>query len=263
MNSANTPLFSIITVTWTASAVLPVTLRSVAGQTCREYEHIVMDGNSSDGTPDIARKLGSPELTRVWSEPDSGLYDAMNKAMERARGEYYIFLNAGDTFHSPDTLALIAETIRSGGHPGVVYGQTDIVDSSRRRVADRHLIAPEQLTLRSFANGMVVCHQAFIVNSKVATPFDTSYRYSADYEWCIRCLQHSRLNLYIPHTIIDYLMEGLSTAHRFASLRERFAIMCRYYGVATTVGRHLLFLPRFIRRRRLEKKELSRLSTQK
>lgn len=262
MTSDHTPLFSIITVTWNASRVLPATLASVAEQTFRDYEHIIMDGNSTDGTPLLAQDMADTDHTRIWSEPDNGLYDAMNKAMDRARGEYFIFLNAGDTFHSPDTLALIAEAVRANGHPGIIYGQTQIVDSQRRRVADRHLTAPESLTLRSFADGMVVCHQAFIVNSRVATPFDLSYRYSADYEWCIRCLQHSRLNVYIPATLIDYLMEGLSTAHRFASLRERFAIMCRYYGVATTLGKHLSFLPRFIRRRRLEKKELSRLDNQ-
>lgn len=262
MTAAHTPLFSIITVTWNASSVLPATLGSVAEQTFRDYEHIIMDGSSTDGTPLLAQQMNDPEHIRVWSEPDSGLYDAMNKAMERVRGEYFIFLNAGDTFHSSDTLAIIAEGVRANGHPGIIYGQTQIVDSLRRRVADRHLTAPQQLTLRSFADGMVVCHQAFIVNSRVATPFDTSYRYSADYEWCIRCLQHSRLNVYIPAIIIDYLMEGLSTAHRFASLRERFSIMCRYYGVAATVGRHISFLPRFIRRRRLEKREIARLDNQ-
>ena len=81
-------------------------------------------------------------------------------------------------------------------------------------------------------------------------PYNTRYRYSADFEWCIRCLQHSRKNIYIPHTLINYLCEGATTSHRGRSLWERFRIMCRYYGTVPTVARHLRFIPRFLNNRR-------------
>lgn len=243
------PLFSIITVTYNAESTLPATLASVAEQKCRMFEYIIMDGVSSDRTLKLAIDAGIPEA-RIMSSPDEGIYDAMNKAIDVAKGQYLIFLNAGDRFHSPDTLQMIADTVLDNDFPGVVYGQTDLVDADGKFVAHRHLQAPENLTLESFSEGMTVCHQAFIVNCKLVQPYDLKYRYSADYEWCIRVLQRSRHNVYIPAVIIDYLYEGMTTRHRRESLIERFNIMSRYYGLLPTMWRHLKFLPRFMRHRK-------------
>lgn len=247
------PLFTIITVTYNAEATLPATLASVREQTCRLFEYIVMDGVSSDRTLKLAIDAGIPEA-KIVSSRDNGIYDAMNKAMEASSGEYLIFLNAGDTFHSPDTLQLIADTIVDNDYPGIVYGQTDLVDADRKFVAPRHLRAPEHLNVKSFAEGMTVCHQAFIANRKLAQPYNTAYRLSADYDWCIRCLQRSRRNVYIDAVLIDYLFEGESTHRRRASLMERFKIMSYYYGFFPTLGRHLGFIGRFMRHRRTIKK---------
>ena len=247
------PLFSIITVTYNAAETLPATLASVKEQSCKLYEYIVMDGVSKDNTIQLATDANIPNA-RIISSPDKGLYDAMNKAIDVATGEYLIFLNAGDAFHSPDTLQKIADVIMNHDFPGIVYGQTQLVNANRQRIGDRHLTAPEELTLKSFAEGMLVCHQAFIALRRIVGHYDLRYRFSADYEWCIRCLQHSRNNVYIPHTIIDYLSEGLTTANRKASLKERFKIMCYYYGTIPTVLRHLKFIPRFLKQRRIDKK---------
>ncbi len=238
------PLFSIITVTRNAVDTLPVTLKSVAEQTCIHYEHLIIDGDSTDGTIQLAESFVNPRM-KFTSAPDRGIYDGMNKGLAHANGDYLIFLNAGDTFHSPDTLQLIADTIMENDYPGVVYGQTDLVNAERRRVGARHLTAPANLTLKSFANGMMVCHQAFIVLRQIADQYDLQYRYSADYEWCIRVLQHSRRNVLIPAVIIDYLNEGMTTRNRRKSLRERFNIMCHYYGTVPTVLRHIKFALRF------------------
>ncbi len=247
-----TPLFSIITVTYNAAETLPVTLASVSEQTCRLFEYIVMDGVSTDETLRLVNDAAIPE-SRVFSSPDNGLYDAMNKALGEAKGDYVLFLNAGDTFHSHDTLARFAEAIMDNDYPGIVYGQTDIVDVDRHKLCPRHLQAPETLTLQSFANGMVVCHQAFCALRKLTGEFDTRYRFSADYDWCINCLQRSRRNVYIPEVVIDYLNEGTTTRNRRKSLMERFRIMCHYYGTLPTVLRHLKFIPRFIRQSRKER----------
>lgn len=240
------PLFSIITVTYNAAATLPATLRSVTEQTCKLFEYIVMDGASKDNTAILAQEAGINNA-RIFSSPDNGLYDAMNKAMDEATGEYLIFLNAGDTFHSSDTLQKIADTIMQNDFPGIVYGQTQLVNAERERIGDRHLTAPEVLTLNSFSNGMVVCHQAFIALRRITGRYDTTYKFSADYDWCIRCLQHSRNNVYIDNIIIDYLSEGLTTANHKASLRERFRIMCHYYGTMSTILKHLSFIPRYLK----------------
>ncbi len=253
------PLFSIITVTYNAAATLPATLASVKEQTCDMFEYIIMDGVSSDRTLKLAIDAGIPQA-KIYSSRDKGIYDAMNKAMEVATGNYLVFLNAGDAFHSPGTLESLARAITDNDFPGIVYGQTEIVDAARRYMAPRHLSAPEQLTLKSFSEGMVVCHQAFVVNRKLAQNYDLRYRFSADYEWCIRCLQRSRKNVYVPEVIIDYLSEGVTTSNRRASLMERFRIMSYYFGFWPTLGKHLAFIPRFLRRMKLERKAVAELS---
>lgn len=205
-----------------------------------------MDGVSTDDTVALAQAAAIDDA-RIFSSYDTGLYDAMNKAISVARGEYLIFLNAGDTFHTPETLDKIAKAAMDNDFPGIIYGQTQIVDSNRQRIADRHLTAPDNLTFDSFKEGMVVCHQAFIVLRRVAGQYDLRYRFSADYEWCIRCLQKSKRNQIVDEILIDYLNEGMTTSNRFTSLRERFSIMSRYYGFFPTLFRHFRFLPRYLK----------------
>lgn len=246
------PLFSIITITYNAASTIPATLRSVEEQACKLYEYIVIDGASTDNTVSLAKDAAIDNMT-IISERDRGLYDAMNKGLGLAKGDYVIFLNAGDSFHSQKTLQLIADTVMDNDYPGIVYGQTQIVDASRHRLGDRHLKAPSVLTLDSFKDGMVVCHQAFIVLRKLVDNYDTRYRYSADFEWCIRCLQRSHRNCYIDRILIDYLSEGVTTANHKASLWERFKIMCHYFGVLPTVCRHVKFFIRNIKRKKQKK----------
>lgn len=243
------PLFSIITVTYNAEATLPRTLASVKAQTCRLFEYLVVDGKSTDATLQLASDAAIPEM-KIHSGRDKGIYDAMNKGLGMAEGEYVIFLNAGDAFHSPDTLQRIADAIMADDFPGIVYGQTDIVDITGKRLGERHLRAPRKLTLDSFRDGMVVCHQAFVVLRRITSPYNIDYKLSADYDWCIRCLQHSRRNVYIDDVLIDYLNEGTTTRNHRRSLRERFRIMCYYYGTFSTIKKHLSFIPRYLRRRK-------------
>lgn len=241
-----TPLFSIITVTYNAERTLPRTLASVREQAFTDYEYIVVDGASSDSTVQLATDAGI-QPSRIVSEPDNGLYDAMNKGIDLAKGKYLIFLNAGDTFHSADTLRRIAGLTAS--EPGIIYGQTDIVDSDGRYLSKRHLTAPEHLTLDSFKNGMMVCHQAFVALRALAPRYDLKWRYSSDYDWCIKCLQKSRHNVYVgAEPIINYLSQGVTSANHRASLIERMRIMSYYYGWFGTTLRHIKFIFRNIQR---------------
>lgn len=249
MTMPNPPLFSIITVTFNAESTITPTLKSVDEQSFRGYEHLIIDGRSKDSTL-AAISARHSSLRKVISEADNGIYDAMNKGISIAQGKYLIFLNAGDRFHSPDTLRHIADAIQVSNYPGVVYGQTQLVDNKGQYIAERHLTAPEHLTYESFANGMVVCHQAFVALTRLAPLYNLKYRFSADYDWCIQCLQHSRKNVLVPETLIDYLQEGTTTANHKASLKERFKIMCHYYGVIPTVLRHISFIPRYLKRRK-------------
>lgn len=241
--------FSIITVCYNAAETIARTIASVDCQTYTDYEHIIVDGASKDSTLELIAH-SSNEHRKVISEPDNGLYDAMNKGIGHAEGRYLIFLNAGDKFHSPDTLATIAHAIEDNNYPGIVYGQTVIVDNDGNYLAPRHLSAPEKLTHRSFADGMLVCHQAFVAIKRIVGFYNTDYRYSADYEWCIPCLQHSRSNVGLTDTVlIDYLSEGITTRNKLPSLIERFRIMTYYYGFFTATAKHMGFVGRWWKRR--------------
>lgn len=241
------PLISIITITFNASAEIIPTMRSVREQTFGDFEHIIVDGASSDNTLLLAREAGIPAL-RILSEPDRGLYDAMNKGLRLAKGEYVIFLNAGDAFHSPDTLSLYAEKAREGAD--IIYADTVIVNRDRKVTGPRHLSAPAILSFESFAKGMLVCHQAFMVRKKIAPDYDTSYRFSADYDWTVRCLRKTKPGkcANLGTVAIDYLSDGLTDKNKWKSLMERFRIMSEHYGTARTVANHLSFILRAARR---------------
>lgn len=241
------PLFSIITVTWNAGETIRPTLESVQRQTNSDYEMLIIDGASTDDTLSIARQASIAGL-RVFSEPDYGLYDAMNKGIARSRGRYIMFLNAGDALAGDTVLARLA--MLTTDNPGVIYGQTQLVDASRQVVGKRHLTAPRRLTADSFLNGMVVCHQAFVARRDLVPVYDLRYKFSADYDWCIRVLKASSLNAYAGREpIISYLAEGMTTRHHRASLWERYRIMCQHYGMARATLAHLGFIPRYLKRR--------------
>lgn len=246
---------TIATVTYNAEATLARTMQSVAAQDYPYVEHLVVDGNSQDGTLAVFhhfQELNSnatvPHELVCRSENDEGLYDAMNKALALATGDYICFLNAGDRLHSPHTLSLIAA--HAEGRPAVIYGDTDLVDDEGRFVRHRRLHPDENTTWRSFKNGMLICHQAFYARMDLArsTPYDRRYRFSADYDWCIRLMQlaeRRRLPLCSVHAVVaDYLSEGLTTHNHRRSLTERFGIMVRHYGWLTAVTRHLWFVVR-------------------
>lgn len=239
------PKFSIITVTYNAGAVLEDTIQSVITQTYRNVEYIIVDGGSKDHTLDIINRYREHIHTLV-SEPDKSLYDAMNKGIRLATGDYLCFLNAGDELHEDDTLQLMVHSITGTELPDVLYGETAIVDEEGHFLRMRRLSAPENLNWKSFKDGMLVCHQAFFPRRELAEPYDLRYRFSADFDWCIRIMKKSH-TLHNTHlTLIDYLNEGMTTRNHRASLHERFRIMCRHYGYLSTLARHAWFALRLL-----------------
>ncbi|MDD3036878.1 glycosyltransferase family 2 protein [Bacteroides sp.] len=248
-NGHPTPKFSIITVTYNAGKVLEDTIQSVISQTYHRVEYIIVDGASTDATLSIIDKYRA-QIHTVISEPDKGLYDAMNKGISLATGDYICFLNAGDCFHDDDTLREMVHTMNGNELPDILYGETAIVDTERHFLHMRRLSTPEKLTWKSFKQGMLVCHQAFFAKCTLVEPYDLKYRYSADFDWCIRIMKkaHSLHNTHL--TIIDYLEEGLTTQNHKASLKERFRIMAKHYGLFSTVMWHIWFVIRAVTHRK-------------
>ena len=190
---------------------------------------------------------------KIQSEPDKGLYDAMNKGLRLATGDYIVFMNAGDRFPEADTLdkVMLAAVVGDGEErPAVLFGNTDIIDDKGNFLYHRRLSPPERLTWRSFRYGMVVCHQAFYARIDIARslPYDTTFRYSADVDWCIRVMKEGErrhLLLRNIHAVVaNYMEEGQTTIHHKDSLKERFEVMRRHYGLLTTVLLHAWFAVR-------------------
>lgn len=237
--------FSIITVTYNAAPYLERTVLSVLSQSYPDIEYLIIDGQSTDGTVDIIRQYESGIAYWV-SEPDKGLYDAMNKGLRRATGDYVWFLNAGDTLPSADLVQTIVQKIaKRKYHPDVIYGDTAIVNNEGRVLGMRHLRPPKKLTWKKFACGMLVCHQAFIARRELAPEYDPAYPLCADYDWCIRVMKQARTLYNTRLTLCHFLEAGISTQQRKASLKERYSIMCKYYGTFATVLRHAWFAVRY------------------
>jgi glycosyltransferase involved in cell wall biosynthesis len=242
------PTFSIITVTYNAAATIEATLLSVRQQTYRHFEHLIIDGASKDKTLYIIYKY-KDDTIKVFSEPDKGLYDAMNKGIRMASCDYLCFLNAGDTFHEVDTLEKIANTIATTPDelPSILYGETAIVNAERQFLHMRRHKAPDVLTWKSFQQGMLVCHQAFLVKRTLAEPYNLQYKYSSDFDWCIRMMKKADVISNTHLILIDYLDEGMTTRHHKESLIERLRIMAKHYGWCKTIIMHLWFAIRLLR----------------
>ncbi|MDR1224643.1 MAG: glycosyltransferase [Tannerella sp.] len=238
------PVFSIVTVTRNAEKVLERTILSVLNQSCPQIEYIIVDGNSSDNTKDLIAQYASG-LSSWMSEPDTGLYDAMNKGLHMATGDYVWFLNAGDVLPHNNTVTDLAAIAVQNGMPDILYGETDLMDSKGNVFAKRRLKVPGRLTWKSFRMGMLVCHQAFIVKRDLAPEYDLQYRFSSDFDWCIRCLKDAKSAVHSGLRLVNYQYEGATTANRKASLKERYKIMCNYYGAFPVQIRHIWFAIRF------------------
>lgn len=257
-------IFSIVTITYNADNVLGKTVDSVFSQTYPHVEHVIIDGASTDDTLQVAQDYmqrsyaaSNGHEIRIVSEPDNGLYDAMNKGLRQVSGDYVLFLNAGDFFPDSEVLSNIARNVGLEGVsreklPAVLYGNTDIVDNDGRFLRHRRLQPPANLSWRSFRHGMLVCHQAFYARLDIAktVPYDCRYRFSADVDWCIRIMKEAEirhlplLNLHL--VVANYTEEGQSTIHHRESLNERYQVMCHHYGVIPTIFMHLWFALRNI-----------------
>jgi glycosyltransferase involved in cell wall biosynthesis len=276
MSNPERMFVSIVTVTYNPGELLEPTMRSVAEQVGVQIDYVVVDGASKDGTVDRLRSFGKRieeieadggqdernQLTYRWvSEPDRGLYDAMNKGLAMATGDYVLFLNAGDTLAHPRVLADLWSE-RKGA--AVYYGQAMVVESmGGRELGLRKPLPPQHLNWRSLRFGMVVSHQAFVIKRERALPYDLQYRICADIDWMIRCLRALGPGALGPEVVssralgvhfadrvlVHFLDGGLSSQRRKAAWKERFLIMSRHYGPLNNLLNHGWIVIRYVLRR--------------
>lgn len=249
------PKVSVITITYNAGEFLEKTLLSVLNQTSSDLEYILVDGASTDNTTDLIRQYEDlvnkgqftigPGQFRWISEADRGLYDAMNKGLKMASGEFVWFINAGDKMYDNNSLELILNKLEDCPQSDVLYGQSLIIDQNDNALGERHKTAPAKLNKTSLLMGLVVCHQSILVRRSLAPRYDLRYRISADYDWVCKVLSLSGQNTYVDAYISRFMVSGISARQRKKSLKERFHIMRKHFGLGATLGAHFILALRY------------------
>ncbi len=240
---------SIITITFQAEAYIQRTLDSVHAQGHRDqFEYIIVDGNSRDQTMSLIQNASiKPDV--LISENDKGIYDAMNKGLAKATGEYVMFMNAGDEFASDDTLKTILNHLSKNPH--ILYSDANFVDLKRNFMGKRSEATPHQLpqnlTWKDFKFGMLICHQSFICKKSIAPFFSLEYQLSSDIDWEIQCLKAANKISYMPEPICNYLMGGASVKNLKKSWLERFQVLSKHFGLVQTIMNHITIIFRGIR----------------
>lgn len=209
------PTVTIITVTYNAGPLAEKTLQSLSAQDYPEKEIIVVDGKSTDDTVAIIQRYASQQVVSQWlSEPDKGIYDAMNKGVKLANGQWVIFMNAGDVFASDDVLRRIFTQDRTDAD--VIYG--NVVKGGVVKKAPNHYYLYHR---------MLFCHQSVFTRREMllAVPFDTSHRLSADYKSFILLYRRGARFRYADLSVAIFDTEGVSNTQRSRGLRDNISVV--------------------------------------
>lgn len=209
---------SVITASYNSEATIGATIESFLGQTHSDKEMLIVDGVSKDATLKIVESFRSSEI-RVISEPDKGVYDAMNKGLHSFTGDAIGFLNSDDTFHDDGALAAISAALDA---VDVVYGDLDMVSDHQTKTLVRAWRGG-RFGRYSFQLGWVPPHPTFYMRRAVAEKvgdYDLSYVTTADYDYMLRALALNDYRVaYLPRVIADFQMGGISTSGWRVTLR--------------------------------------------
>jgi glycosyltransferase involved in cell wall biosynthesis len=242
----NHPLISIITVVYNSEKYIAKTINSLKEQTCQNFEYIVIDGHSTDDTLNIISKYKNHVNTLI-SEPDKGLYDAMNKGLHHAKGKYVWFINSGDRIFSPNTIEKIESLHEQYPDADIFYGQTQLIDEQDNITGMRRKVAPENLSAKSLTMGLVVCHQSILVKRELAPLYNLSYKIAADYEWVLASLEASKKIINTHLILSKFLENGFSSRNVKHALKDRLIIMLKHYGFFTTLYAHIRITVQYIK----------------
>ena len=235
----NKPVISIITVVYNSEKWIEKTIQSIINQSYVNIEYIVVDGDSEDQTVEIIKKY--TDYIDYWvSEFDNGLYDAMNKGLNLATGDYVWFINSGDLIYSLTSLNQILS--KETSFADFYYGETLLIDENEKPIGMRRHKAPQELNWMSFAKGMKVSHQAMIVKKEIVQPYVLKYNYSADYDWAVKALKRAETIKNTNLVLAKFMDGGMTSQYLFPSLKERFSIMKRHYGWLRTLFNHFLMV---------------------
>lgn len=229
---------SVITVCFNSAATIAKTLDSVAAQTDAEVEHIVVDGASTDGTPGILAAY-QHQLARVISEPDQGIYDAMNKGLRSATGQIIAFLNADDVYARDHVISRVTSIMEHEQLDALLGDVAFVSYNDSTRIVRRY--ASSRFTPKRIAWGWMPAHPALFLRREVferVGPFRTDYRIAGDFEFVARVFQSGKLRYWhLPEILVNMRMGGASTAGwRSTILLNREVLRaCRENGIPTSL----------------------------
>jgi len=245
-SSFGMPRLSIITITYNAEKFLERTLRSVAVQTDQDFEYLLIDGGSKDLTLEIAGRYRD-RVDVLVSEPDKGLYDAMNKGQARASGDYIWFMNAGDEIAEKEAVEKLKKLMEQD--PDVIYSDTWMVNDAGEVLGLRseqmpHKV-PRELSWEKYNRGMLICHQSFIARRAIAPVYLTD-NLSADIDWEIQCLKKASRIVPYPGILARYLTGGISHQQKWKSWKDRYKVLQKHFGFFPNLYNHFRILIRAI-----------------
>ena len=223
-------------------------MQSVISQDHREkIEYIVIDGVSTDSTVTILND-NKKHIDQLLIEADKGIYDAMNKGLNLAQGEYVLFLNAGDYLNESN---LISE-IESQQDIDIFYSDTLLINPQGEKLGLRSQLTtrslPKTLNKNSFRQGLVTSHQSFIPKKSISTAYIAN-NLSADIDWIINCVSRSNKAFRLSAPISCFLIGGVSDQRKIRSLLDRFKVMVTHFGYIQTLFIHIGFVTRFLRKK--------------
>lgn len=228
------PTLSVVTIVYNNVRDIEYTLQSVTNQSYPNIEYIVVDGLSNDGTMDVIQRYAA-DIDLLISEKDQGIYDAMNKGLARATGDYIIFINSGDEFMDSQTVEKVFATAEDAD---IYYGETKLIDENRQILGDRRHRTPEHFNWKSFQYGMNICHQAIYIKRSLTSAYDRQYQLSADIDWVIKAAKKAKTIVNTHQYVARYLVGGMSQKRHRQSLNERYAIFKKHYGSLRNIFNH-------------------------
>lgn len=225
------PLISVITVVFNSQSLIKKTIESVLQQTYDNVEFIIIDGASTDGTLDIIRSYDS-HIDKWISENDRGIYDAMNKGINIANGDYLLFLNAGDIFSNKKVLEFVSKSIVASRYPEVLYGETYIYTKNNELIKKLAPLRFTRLNLLLFGT-RTVCHQSIFVRKNFAPKYALTYKLKGDLCWYYDMFEKDRrLNaVFLPYPIANYLLGGRADVFFGLSIWETLRVTLKKAGI--------------------------------
>ncbi|EDM37182.1 putative glycosyltransferase [Pedobacter sp. BAL39] len=224
------PIISVVTVVYNGSGIIEDTIKSVLNQTYERIEYIIIDGNSNDGTIDIIKKFDS-SIQTIVSEPDKGIFDAMNKGLSKATGEWIIFMNAGDMFFNDQIVSEIFDR-PLGQDVELIYGNVSLFDED-----DVYEVSIK--TNRIKINLNALCHQSVFIRRRLHPNFDLSYKLSADHNLIYDFVKRGKCK-YVDLVVSRILMGGVSSDLP-ATRREKFRISMQKGKVDDKVWAYIFY----------------------